>query len=245
MVESGGGTHDADASGAGIDARYGDGTYLSRNPTWHSEDSPWKAARIAEILRAHRLTPRVVAEVGCGSGAILPELARQMPTTRFVGFDLSSDAASLWAQRQSDRIEFRQADFGAVEEHFDVLLCIDVFEHVENYYEFLERIRGKADHTVFHIPLDISVLNIVMGGFMGARESVGHLHYFTPETALATLTDTGYEIVDSRYTFLHRTDPGASPQARLLRGARRALYARSPLWQQRLLGGSSLMVLAR
>jgi hypothetical protein len=32
------------------------------------------------------------------------------------------------------------------------------------------------------------------------RETYGHLHYFTRETALATLSDIGYEIVDYFYT---------------------------------------------
>jgi hypothetical protein len=29
---------------------YEDGTYAARNPGWHSEDSPWKAAHLVSLL---------------------------------------------------------------------------------------------------------------------------------------------------------------------------------------------------
>ena len=45
--------------------------------------------------------------------------------------------------------------------HYDVLLVIDVFEHVPDYLGFIEKLRQKADLKVFHIPLDLSVSSIV------------------------------------------------------------------------------------
>lgn len=33
------------------------------------------------------------------------------------------------------------------------------------------------------------------------RRSVGHIHYFTKETALALLEDTGYRVIDHGYTW--------------------------------------------
>ncbi len=43
------------------------------------------------------------------------------------------------------------------------------------------------------------------------RSRVGHLHYFTAESALATLKDTGHEIVDYNFTSsaidLYRQNP--------------------------------------
>lgn len=160
------GRRPTDPAGTGVDGRYRDGTYLRQNPTWHVEDSPWKVAQVLGILRDHGLTPATIAEVGCGAGAILEELGRRLPSARLVGYDLSEDAAAFWPTRRSMRVDFRLADFTRDDGHYDALLCLDVFEHVEDYYAFLRAIRGRADHTVFHIPLDISVLNIAMGGIM-------------------------------------------------------------------------------
>jgi hypothetical protein len=43
-------------------------------------------------------------------------------------------------------------------------------------------------------------MKIWKNGLISIRKSVGHLHYFMKETALATLVDSGYEIIDFFYT---------------------------------------------
>jgi len=47
--------------------------------------------------------------------------------------------------------------------YFDSLLCIDVFEHVEDYIGFVKTLKSKATYKIFHIPLDISVLSVIRG----------------------------------------------------------------------------------
>ena len=49
---------------------YLDGTYLEHKPTWHVEDSPWKAKQIHTILSKNNIKPNTVCEVGCGAGEI-------------------------------------------------------------------------------------------------------------------------------------------------------------------------------
>lgn len=34
---------------------YNDGTYHENNPTWHEEDSPWKALQIQKIIERNSL----------------------------------------------------------------------------------------------------------------------------------------------------------------------------------------------
>ena len=79
-------------------------------------------------------------------------------------------------------------------------MAIDVFEHVEDYFGFLRKLREKAEYKIFHIPLDLSVQTVLRSSpIIKGRKSVGHIHYFTKETALETLKDTGYEIIDYFY----------------------------------------------
>jgi hypothetical protein len=75
--------------------------------------------------------------------------------------------------------------------HFDIVMAIDVFEHVEDYFGFLRKLRGKAEYKIFHIPLELSVQSVLRSSIIiEGRKSVGHIHYFTKETALETLKDT-------------------------------------------------------
>ena len=85
--------------------------------------------------------------------------------------------------------------------YFDIALIIDVIEHVEDYFDFLRKVKKKANYKIFHIPLDLSVLNVLRAStILAKRNDVGHIHYFTKEIAFRTLIDTGYTIVDYFYT---------------------------------------------
>jgi len=79
-----------------VEKRYIDESYLSENPSWHSEDAIWKASQISLILKDHQINPLSICEVGCGSGDILRHLHQFYPNTRLVGYDISPQAAQLW-----------------------------------------------------------------------------------------------------------------------------------------------------
>jgi len=224
---------------------YTDGSYLEKNPTWDVEDAPWKARQVRTIFTRNALEPLSVCEIGCGAGEILSQLSHAMPKTRFTGYEISPQALELCRARQSDRIEFKLGDVNEASVHYDCALCIDVFEHVEDYLGFVRSIRPKADYTIFHIPLELSISSVLRDAMMDARARVGHLHYFTKATALATLEHCGYEIVDHFYTTPFRDMAPRGIGERVARLPRRALFAVSPDWMVRLVGGCSLLVLAR
>ena len=225
--------------------RYVDGAYLARNPHWHVEDSPWKARQIARILADNGVRPRSVVEVGCGAGAILAELQKALPDARLDGYDISPQAIALARPRENERLHFHEG-MPAGGTPADVMLVIDVFEHVEDPFAFLRALRGRAEHFVFHIPLDLSAQAVLRGKpIQRRRDVVGHLHYFTRETALAILAETGYTVADSRFTAGTLELPVESALARVARLPRRLLYAVAPDLAVRSLGGFSLLVLAR
>lgn len=226
---------------------YSDGTYFRNNPDWHVDDSAWKASHIAAILARNGVEPGTVCEIGCGAGEVLRSLAGRMPAaTRFVGYDISPDAYRLCAPKAGGNLEFRLGNLLAEDAHFDLAMAIDVFEHVEDYFDFLRRLRTKARFKVFHIPLDLSALALVRGRpLMEARRSVGHIHYFDKDTALAALEDTGYEVMDWRYTCGRTELPNVGWKTRMLKAPRQALFRMNPDMAARALGGYSLLALAR
>lgn len=222
-----------------------EGEYLKNNPTWHVEHSPWKAKQIIKMLSRNPVNPRTIAEVGCGAGEILNQLHLSLPNNiRFTGYDISSDAMTLAKLREKERLEFKHEDFLEIDTKVDLLIMMDVFEHVDDYLGFLRLCRTKAKNTIFHIPLDISVQSILRNRPMYARETVGHLHYFMKETAIATLVDSGYSIIDYFYTPAAFDFPGKSIITRIALVLRKALYKMNPDLAVKLLGGFSILVLA-
>lgn len=70
-----------------------------------------------------------------------------------------------------------------------ILLANNVFEHVPDYLKFIEKCKPLPKCKIYHIPLDIHVSAGLRGSFVNARYSVGHLHCFSEESALASLKD--------------------------------------------------------
>lgn len=228
--------------------RYTDGAYLQENPSWHVEDSAWKARHIVHLLEKHQLSPRTFYEVGCGAGEVLNQLHNAYPEATLKGWDISPQAIALAQTRANDALSFVQGDFFGVASPTslpcDVLLALDVFEHVEDYFSFLRGLHTHAHYMVFHIPLDLSAQAVFRGLPLRWRAEVGHLHYFTRELALAALQETGYRVIDAQYTAYAIDRTAATFKARLARWPRRLAYAISPDKAALLLGGFCLLVLA-
>ena len=193
-----------------------------------------------------KIQPLSVCDVGCGAGEILWELADKMPKNiRFVGFEPSPQASSLQRPYHNERVRFIKGGFPEQsDEHFDLVLAIDVFEHIPDYLGFLQVLRQRADYAVFHIPLDLTVLNLLNYlALTHTRNTLGHLHFFDRESALAALKACGYTILCEFFTnWIEELPHRASTQPIL----RRSLAVAKMIWGKRmavqLLGGHSLLV---
>lgn len=227
------------------DSIYRDGQYLKKNRRWHEEDSPYKAAIVCRIIAANAVHPKSIADIGCGSGLVAELIAKAYPDARVDGYDVSPDAASFWGRRKAANLSFELQDYAQSERRYDLALCLDVFEHVEDYFSFLRSIRPNSRLVVFNIPLDMNVLKLLTPGIRRARSEVGHLHYFNTYSARETLKDCGYEIVDSFIsTPIFSTLPRNIFQW-LVALPRMTLSLANRSLAATLVGGHSLVVLAK
>lgn len=230
---------------------YTSGEYLKSTQSWHAEDSPWKAEQIIQIISNNRIHPAIIADIGCGAGLIVKRLSKceYLKDVQFRGYDISPQAIVLCKQIENEKVKFFQQDLLSETnaDFFDILLVIDVFEHIPDYMGFLDKCKRKAVYKIYHIPLDIHVSSVLRSAFIENRYSVGHLHYFTADSAIATLKDTGHEIVDHFYTNtafgLFKQHPSIK---KAIANGPRWLFSKFSLpFTARLFGGYSLLVLAK
>jgi hypothetical protein len=234
--------------GMGTKTIYENGTYLDNNPAWHEQDSPWKAKQIEKILRKNGVDASTVCEVGCGAGEILNCLTNGYgANVIFSGYEISPQAFEICKKKERQNLRFFFQDLLAdTSASFDVIMAIDVFEHVDDYLGFLRKFYGKGKYKIFHIPLDLSVQSVLRSSpILKLRASVGHIHYFTKETALAALKDTGYDVVDYCYTNGSLELPNRGWKANLMKLPRKLLFSIHQDLTVRILGGFSLLVLAK
>jgi SAM-dependent methyltransferase len=222
--------------------------YLKYSPDWHAGVSPTKVAHILHMLKRTGITPQRIGDVGCGVGEILALLQEQMdPSCTFWGYDIAPQAIERARMKENDRLHFTLADFTQIDASFDLILLIDMIEHVENCFKFLRDVRTKSRYTMIQFSLDLTVGALLrprtLLGFRSTHGHVGHLHYFTKNMALALLEDLGYEIVDSMYT--PEPVPATDLFGRMLSLLRKGLYALNQDLAVRLLGGYKLLVLVK
>jgi hypothetical protein len=206
------------------------------------------------------LAPQSICEIGCGAGEILRQLQLSLnDSCIFWGYEVSPQAFELCRAKSNDRLHFKLGELVTEQEaFFDVLLVIDVIEHVEDYFGLLRGLRPKSQYKILHIPLELSARELFRRtALLESRSSVGHLHYFTKDLALQSLRDTGYTIVDYSYTYRPGTTgqpvrhnsighPFERPSLKRRTGLllRKALFSIDEDFAARIMGGYSLMVVA-
>lgn len=186
---------------------YQDGRYFSRNPDYHSKDSSFKASNFAHLLKKLYQEEvlelpkfQSIAEVGCGAGKVIEELALSGIFNSLVdseGWDISPQAIAIARSRLSP-VNYFLGDITSSGKYYDLLVCADVFEHLENPYEFLASIKSMSRFVVFNIPLELSFFHSLLFGkkyFVDKWEEVGHLHFYNSASALALLETTNFRII--------------------------------------------------
>jgi len=239
-------SHSTEQPVAGATSRYSQDDYAVDNPDWHEDDAPWKAAHIRTILERNDIQWRTFADIGCGTGAIVGILSKDYPQSRMDGFEVSPYAHDLSRKRASENLTFSMENAFQSGKQFDVTMAIDVVEHVENPFEFLRAMRTMSRWQVIHIPLDMNALAVGRGWVLPeARRALGHIHYFSRDSALSMIAEAGLETIDSFYTAWAIDQSYKTWKKRLAAWPRRLAFRAAPDATVRLVGGWSLMVLSR
>jgi SAM-dependent methyltransferase len=223
---------------------YVDGSYLQQNPDWHVPDAAWRVHQILKILHRNQITPATVYDVGCGAGEVLRLLQQNLgPACELWGSDVSPQAIGLCQSRANDRLHFAPWEARPrAEKFFDLVMAISVLPHVEDYRGFLRELKSQGRYKLIHTQLDISVQHILREKSMiRQRKLHTHLHYFSKRTAMFALADLGYEIVDWFYTLQDIPDHTGGK----LSLPRKLLFTVNPDFAANLLGGYSLIILAK
>jgi SAM-dependent methyltransferase len=219
--------------------------YASNNPQWHLEDAEDKVGDVLTAIARAQLTIHSICDIGCGVGEVLAQLHRRLQTERTVGYDVSHYAIELAKQREGPGLTFLAADASSDSETFDVMLLLDVLEHVPDPVGFLKSVRHKAPTAIINLPLELSALKVLSGDSLArGRRALGHLHYFNERLAFEMLREAGFEVRDSWFSPPGTGRAVPDVKRRALRFGQRIATRANPSVAARTIGGSSLMMVA-
>lgn len=167
-----------------------------RSRRWRELSAGPKADHVVTLCTRAGLRPDRVADIGCGDGAMLAELAARGFGQRRVGFELSSTAVAI-ARRQPGIDEVHAydgallpADSGA----FDLGVLSHVIEHVPEPAVTLREAARVCRRVVVEVPLEANVSAGRPAKRAHAQE-IGHLHRFDRGAVERFVDDAGLRIV--------------------------------------------------
>ncbi|PML10634.1 hypothetical protein BCT86_00200 [Vibrio breoganii] len=146
-----------------------------------------------------------VLEIGCGEGAFSLNL---LPESEYWGVE-SDSAAIIIGKGKNPKAHFINGNFPLIEEelpdnYFDVIVCNDIIEHIDDTQCLLKYIKKKMKRKgvlVASIPnvRHISVLNELLIHKNWKYKDSGildrtHLRFFTKKSMVDMLCENGFEV---------------------------------------------------
>ncbi|HKW59416.1 MAG TPA: class I SAM-dependent methyltransferase [Candidatus Dormibacteraeota bacterium] len=182
------------------------------------------------VRRVGALDVRSILDVGCGSGENLAALAA-LGRYELSGVDVSSEGIELARRRvpNAHLLQVLDVEQRALPERFDLVMSIQVMEHITDDVAALRNVAAMANRYVF-----ISTLS----GRMRASETLtGHVRNYSAVELKRKLEVVGLRVVDVSgwgfpfYSPLYRSlievlpgGPPAGPTGRASRAVARGLY---------------------
>lgn len=218
-----------------------EGSDARRYGAWRELCAAGKADHVAELIRSLPGTPRTVAEVGCGDGVLLAQLARRGVGEVRDGFDISERAVAYAADRP-EVAEARTFDGRALpvaDATYDLGILSHVLEHVPEPPGLLRETARACRAVVVEVPLEDN-LSASRASARAGRDAIGHLHRFSradvAELARAAGLWVAADLADPLPLAVHAffaETPGARLEALAKASARRAAFTVAPRHAER------------
>jgi hypothetical protein len=171
---------------------------------------PWELARlkiVSSLLQRHLPPdrPARILDIGCGDAWLVEQLAARFPDNHFVAIDQAFEQDELmeirWRLRDEPIEVFQRLQDvpDRADEPVDMVLLLDVLEHIEDDEGFLEDLQFHAGITA-----DTRLMITVpawQGLFCSHDAFLGHYRRYTAPMLEQRLARSGFAVQESGYFF--------------------------------------------
>ena len=116
---------------------------------------------LSTVLDHSRFPIKKILDAGCARGQTVFWLARRFPDSQVTGIDINPNlvnyCSSLAGRIGIKNVEFKVADLPELtgDEFYDLILCIDVLEHIQDWQTALHKIINRLSSEgamIIHVP---------------------------------------------------------------------------------------------
>ncbi len=160
---------------------------------WRDLGARYKAKNIIRVSGGKKYTN--VLDCGAGDGSVLKYLDAGDFCQNLYAIEISSSGIekinSLGLTKLKEVKKFDGYSIPYPDNHFDLVYCTHVIEHVEHPRILLREIKRVSKSQIFEVPLD-HVINV--DKYYKQLHSFGHINVFSPSTFRYLLKSEGFLI---------------------------------------------------
>jgi SAM-dependent methyltransferase len=212
-----------------------EGEYSHEEIEWRRVCAMDKVSNIQTLLRTEKVES--ILEVGCGTGAVLSELAKRGIGTSHKGVDLAEPGLHVDpGARNLSLLEYDGETIPFPDDSFDFVYASHVVEHVLNPRGFIAQISRVAKRLIYlEVPCELHVRTTHSD--IQNTLNIGHINSYSPESFSLLCQTAGLQIIDSKL-FDHSFDVHKFHTS-FIRGVlkmniRRALLSAHPILASRI-----------
>jgi SAM-dependent methyltransferase len=175
--------------------------YDEKMQQWRTLGAINKARNIECMVESVRSDIDSVLEVGCGTGAVLAQVAARKIGTRFTGIEIGTERS----QQQNDGDLFIRGYDGETipyeERSFDLVYATHVLEHVLDERGFLSEVRRVSRRYIYiEVPCELHLRTTRRA--LQTSLDIGHINAYTPDSFALQLETSGL-VVKKLKVFAH------------------------------------------
>lgn len=175
--------------------------YDENSVKWRNTGARYKALNIVELSKSVQF--KNVLEVGAGEGSILNWLSQWNFCDDLNCIEISESGIELIKSKNIKNLKsvllFDGYKIPYPDNHFDLVICSHVLEHVEHERILLREIKRVSKHQIFEVPIDFSFyVDRKLEHFL----SYGHINIYTPSLFRFLLKSENFEVIrDINYLY--------------------------------------------
>jgi ubiquinone/menaquinone biosynthesis C-methylase UbiE len=167
--------------------------YDENSIKWRNTGARYKALNIVELSKSIQF--KNVLEVGAGEGSILNWLSQWNFCDDLNCIEISESGIDLIKSKNIANLKsvllFDGYKIPYPDNHFDLVICSHVLEHVEHERILLREIKRVSKYQIFEVPIDFSFyVDRKLEHFL----SYGHINIYTPSLFRFLLKSENFEV---------------------------------------------------